>query len=82
MATQNLTVSLDPDTIRRAKVLAAARGVSVSRLVSDLIGQMVGEAAAYEAAMREALAILDTGYDLGGTVTSRREEWHDRAALR
>jgi len=82
MATQNLTISLDRATIRKARVLAARRGVSLSRLVGEVIEQMVGDDQAYQLAMREALAILDRGFDLGGGKAASRKELHDRAALR
>lgn len=82
MSTQNLTVSLDQETIRKAKVIAAQRGVSVSRLVTDVIQRLAGDESAYQAAMREALATLEHGYELGGTVRASRDELHDRASLR
>jgi hypothetical protein len=62
---QNLTVSLDIVTIRKAKVLAAKRSTSVSRLVADEIDRLVREDEAYEQARVEALAELETGIDMG-----------------
>jgi predicted transcriptional regulator len=62
---QNLTVRLESDTIRKAKVLAAKRSTSVSRLVADEIARLVREDEAYEQARVEALAELESGYDLG-----------------
>lgn len=82
MTTQNLTVSLDRDTIRRAKVIAARRGVSVSRLVAEIVERMAGDDDAYRAAMREALETLEQGLDLGGAAPIEREALHDRSALR
>ncbi len=75
---QNLTVSLDQGTIRKAKILAAARGTSVSRLLADYIEQMLREEEEYEAAHRHALALLEQGFHLGGAIHSTREEWHER----
>lgn len=70
---QNLTVRLDVATIRQAKVLAAKRSTSVSRLVSDEIDRLVREDEAYEQARVEALADLESGIDLGsrGRLPSR-----------
>jgi hypothetical protein len=82
MTTRNLTVSLDKDTIRKAKVIAAQHGMSVSRLVAEVIEQLTGEEEGYRIAMREAVATLEQGFDLGGTIRPSRDELHDRAALR
>jgi hypothetical protein len=76
---QNLTVSLEPDTIRRAKILAARRSTSVSRLVADEIERLVREDEAYEQARVEALAELESAPDLGsGGRLPTRAELHDR----
>ena len=56
---QNLTVRLDDSTVRKAKVLAARRSTSVSRLVADEIDRLVREDEAYEQARVEALGELD-----------------------
>ena len=62
---RNLTVKLDEATIRKAKVVAAKRETSVSRLVADEIARLVHEDDAYEQARIEALADLESGFDLG-----------------
>ena len=78
-ARQNLAISLTPDVLRKAKVLAARRNTSVTRLLSDLVQQLAGEEERYEAARRTALGYLETGFfPMGGQVTAAREEWHER----
>jgi hypothetical protein len=62
---RNLTVKLEEATIRKAKVVAAKRGTSVSRLVASEIDRLVREDDAYEQARVEALADLESGFDLG-----------------
>ncbi len=62
---QNLTVRLDDDTIRKARVLAARRATSISRLVADEIARLVREDDAYEQARVEALAELGSPADMG-----------------
>ena len=62
---RNLTIKLDEATIRKAKVVAAKRDTSVSRLVADEIDRLVREDDAYEQARVEALADLESGFDLG-----------------
>ena len=76
---RNLTVRLDETTIRKAKIVAAKRDTSVSRLVADKIDRLVGEDEAYEQARVEALADLESGFDLGskGRLPTR-EDAYDR----
>jgi hypothetical protein len=78
MTKQNLTVSLPQQTIRKAKVLAARRGSSISGLLAEQIEILVGEEEAYERAERQAMALLDQGFHLGGIIRSSRDEWHER----
>jgi predicted transcriptional regulator len=75
---QNITIRLDGRTLRKAKVLAAQRNTSVSRLLAQQIESLVGENDAYEQARRRALALLDRGFHLGGRVEATRDEWHER----
>lgn len=79
---QNVTVSLPQETIRKAKVLAAKRATSISGLLAEQIEMLVGEDEAYEQAKRRALALLDTGFHMGGKITASRESLHDRKNFR
>jgi len=54
MARRNLTIQLEDDDVRRAKVLAAKRGTSVSSLVARELERLVEEDARYEDAWRRA----------------------------
>jgi len=78
MDKQNVTVSLNRQTLRKAKVLAARRGSSISGLLARQIELLVGEEEAYEHARRQALALLDQGFHLGGAIRLSREQWHER----
>jgi diphthamide biosynthesis methyltransferase len=64
--THNLTLKLRVDTIRKAKIIAAERGTSISALVAQKIEEVVGEDAAYQAARRRAVQWLEQGWHLGG----------------
>ena len=75
---QNVTVSLDQQTLRKAKILAAKRGTSISGLLARRIEDLVGEEDAYERAERQALALLDKGFRLGGVILASRDELHER----
>ena len=63
---QNLTVKLPASTVRKAKIVAAGRGASISALVAEKIEELVGEDAKYQAARRRALDWLAQGWHLGG----------------
>lgn len=75
---QNITVRLSRRTLRRAKVLAAKRHTSISGLLALQIEALVSEDEAYERAQKQALALLDRGFHLGGTIAASRDEWHER----
>jgi uncharacterized protein DUF6364 len=75
---QNLTVRLERETIRKAKILAAKRSTSISGLLERQIEILIGEEEAYENAKRQALALLDKGFDLGGEIRASRDELHER----
>jgi hypothetical protein len=78
MSKQNLTISLARETIRKAKILAARRETSISGLLAAQIEILVGEEEAYERAERQAAALLDQGFHLGGVIRAARDEWHER----
>lgn len=72
-----MTVSLTRQVLKKARILAARRETSISGLLSQQIESMVAEEDAYERAERQALAVLDRGFHLGGKIASR-EELHER----
>ncbi len=74
---QNLTVQMDRELIRKARILAAKRGTSVSGLVASELKRLIGDDEAYDAARRSALQLLEKGFHLGGKRVSR-EELHER----
>jgi hypothetical protein len=75
---QNLTISLDRQTIQKAKVVAARRSTSISGLVARQIEILVGEEEAYERAERQAMNLLDQGFHLGGVIRVSRDDLHER----
>jgi hypothetical protein len=74
---QNLTVSLERETLRKAKILAAKRGTSVSGLVASQLRETVEEDDRYESARRAALALLERGFHMGGQRLNR-DDLHER----
>lgn len=75
---QNVTISLERQMLRKAKILAAKHGTSISGLLAEQIEILVGEEEAYEHAERQALALLDQGFHMGGVIRASRDELHER----
>ncbi|HEV8306169.1 MAG TPA: DUF6364 family protein [Methylomirabilota bacterium] len=75
---QNITLSLERELLRKAKVLAARKGTSVSGLLAQYLERVLKEESAYERARKDALAVLARGFHLGGKILTSREEWHAR----
>ncbi|HLJ68558.1 MAG TPA: DUF6364 family protein [Chloroflexota bacterium] len=78
MAKQNLTIQLDKEIIRKARLLAVERSTSISRLVADQIERLVDGEERYQSARAAALEELHTGFHLGGGVLPERAELHER----
>jgi hypothetical protein len=76
VARRNLTVQLDEETIRQAKILAAERGTSVSGLVARELEQLVARNARYEEAMRRAIELMAESAPRGGR-TWRRDDLYE-----
>ncbi len=74
---QNLTIAVEKDLIRKAKVLAAERGTSISRLLANELQRLVEMETTYMRAREAALAEIDMGLRLGGQAVLR-EDLHDR----
>ena len=75
---QNVTISLSRSILKKAKILAARRETSISGLLAQEIESLVGEEEAYERAERQALALLNKGFHLGGVIRATRDELHER----
>ena len=78
MRMQNVTITLTKETLRKAKILAAQRGTTISGLLATQIETLVRQEDEYQGAERQALTLLDKGFHLGGSIPNTRDEWHDR----
>jgi hypothetical protein len=81
MARANLTLQLDAEVIKRARIVAAKRGTSVSALAAAQLMELVDEDERVEQARGRAEAILKSAAPRGGRSWTR-DELHDRQALR
>jgi hypothetical protein len=75
---QNITLSIDKELLKSARVLAALRQTSISRMLSDELKKLVEDSNQYETAKKKALDYINQGFHLGGEITVSREELHDR----
>lgn len=75
---QNITLSLDADTLQRARELAARQNLSVSGFLAADLAEQVGKDLHYQQAKRQAMGWLqDSALELGGRYLSR-DDAHER----
>jgi len=77
---RNVTVTLEEDVAQWARIEAARRDTSVSRLLGELLKERRSAQNNYEQAMRRALRRKPFLKSTGRYLT--RDEAHDRARLR
>lgn len=80
MGKQNVTLSLEKELIKKAKILAINHNTSLSKLMSGLIGKLVQDHDEYAEAETEQLKMLKTGFDMAlkGSTDWTRDELHER----
>ncbi|MFZ2631421.1 MAG: DUF6364 family protein [Desulfosalsimonadaceae bacterium] len=79
---RNITLSIDNELLVRAKIVAARRQTSVSKMLADDLKALVDQSERYHAARKKALYDLEKGFHLGGQELPGREALHDRKNLR
>ncbi len=77
---KNVTVTMEDSVADWARMEAARRNTSVSRLVGEMLAEKMRHDDAYERAMREALEFKSFGVSEGRYFT--REQIYDRAYQR
>jgi len=75
---KNVTITLEEEVARWARVRAAERNTSVSRLVGDMLREQMREEQEYRLAMERYLAREPEMLKKPGTRYPKREELHDR----
>ena len=78
MGKRNLTVQLDEEVVRRARVVAAKRGTSVSALVARQLNELSAEDERYEAARQRAIELMTNAKSHGGRNWTREELYAER----
>jgi hypothetical protein len=74
----NITLKLDASIIQEARVLAARRGISVSRMLAEELEQIVRREKSYETAKTRAMKRLGSGLDLDWTPLEDRQGLYER----
>jgi len=74
----NVTLKLDADRLREAKVLAAEEGTSVSAMLADRVEALVREHRGFERARRRALDRFRHASRLGWQRPASLDELHER----
>ena len=77
---KNVTITVDESVLEWARIEAAKRGSSVSRMVGELLAEKMRQEDAYAQAMREALLFESWGVSDGPYLT--RDEMYERARFR
>ncbi len=79
---KNVTVTLDREVARWARVEAARRGTSVSGMLGEMLEEKMKSDEAYERAMERFFAQTSDVHRSDGRPLPTRDELHDRAGLR
>jgi hypothetical protein len=74
----NVTLKIEEDLLREARVLAAEEDSSLSDLLSTRLEQAVRARKGNDDARRSAVARLRTGFELDFTPPDSRGEGHER----
>ena len=78
---KNVTISLDQEVARWARIAAAENEMSLSRFVGEVLRERMQHLVEYERCMRDYLAIQPSGGS-GGRPLPGRDELHGRTSLR
>jgi hypothetical protein len=78
--TQNVTLAIPKDILRKAKILAVQKNTSLSGLLTQTLAELVAREEGYEQARQRNLEMLKSGFDLGtqGKMSWKREGLHER----
>jgi hypothetical protein len=75
----NLTIAVDEQVLKRARIKALEQGTSVNAVLRSFLEQYVREADARKRAVREILVLSRASRAARGNRPWTRDELHDRA---
>jgi plasmid stability protein len=76
---KNITVSVDEETYRKARIRAAERDTSVSRMVREFLNQIAGQESEFERLARQERELRAQLKNFSGADRLSREELHARS---
>jgi plasmid stability protein len=76
---KNITVSVDDETYRRARIKAAERDTSVSRMVREFLSRVAGEESQFERLARQERELRERIENFSASDRLSREELHERS---
>lgn len=79
---KNVTVTLDEEVARWARVRAAELDISVSRMLGDLLQEEMRRQTTYQTEMRQFLVRERRPINANGSTYPTRDALHDRTNLR
>jgi len=74
----NVTLKIDEELLREARILAAEEGSSISALLAAQLAQTVQSRRGFQHARIRSKARLNAGYDLGWTPPKSRADIYER----
>ena len=74
----NITLKIEQDLLREARILAAEEGTSISALLSVRLEEAVRQRRRYQQAKDRALSRLHSGLNLEWTLPRSRDELYER----
>ncbi len=77
----NVTLSIDPETVRKARDLARRRGTSLNQMIRDYLDHLTSDRSR-EAKLEELNRLWDEASGDSRGWKWNREELHDRSLLR
>ena len=75
---KNVTITLDEEVARWARIKAAEEDTSVSRMVGELLREKMTSEQTYQSSMKRYLSRKPRPLGRSGTRYPRREEIHER----
>jgi metal-responsive CopG/Arc/MetJ family transcriptional regulator len=79
MEKQNITLSIPEEVLRKIKILAAQRKISVSQLLTEALERLIQDETGYAEARQRQMEWLEHGFNLSwdNNKPSSRDELHE-----
>jgi hypothetical protein len=74
----NLTITIDEDTLRRARIRALEQGTSVNALLREYLEAYAGGGGEKKDAVRDLIALSKRSRSRRGRLVWKRDELHER----